>query len=52
MSATTFDGSNEQPVPHCSGWTVRDLVAHHGGVLRWAEATVRTNTPARTDTGR
>ena len=29
-------------VPHCPGWAVRDLVAHHGGVLRWATKIVRT----------
>ena len=28
------------PVPSCPGWTVADLVAHHGGVCRWAATVV------------
>lgn len=30
----------EAPVPACPGWQVRDLVAHVGGVHRWATAYV------------
>jgi uncharacterized protein (TIGR03083 family) len=30
------------PVPSCPGWTVADLVRHHGAVLRWAAEIVRT----------
>ena len=43
--ATVFDASPDSAVVHCPGWTVADLVAHHGGVLRWAEAIVRTGEP-------
>jgi len=32
-------------VVHCPGWTVEDLVGHHGGVLRWAEAIVQAGKP-------
>ena len=28
------------PVPSCPGWTVADLVEHHGGVCRWAATIV------------
>lgn len=45
MSATVFSASPAAAVAHCPGWTVADLVAHHGGVLRWAEAIVRTGEP-------
>ena len=45
MSATVFSASPDAAVAHCPGWTVADLVSHHGGVLRWAEAIVRTGEP-------
>ena len=45
MSATVFSASPAAAVAHCPGWTVADLVGHHGGVLRWAEAIVRTGKP-------
>lgn len=41
-SAAVFNLSPDAAVAHCPGWTVADLIAHHGGVLRWAEAIVRT----------
>ncbi len=28
--------SMADPVPTCPGWTVADLLTHHGGVCRWA----------------
>src|SRR5205823_3910842 len=37
-------------VPTCPGWTVRDLLAHQGGVHRWATSHVveaRTEPPSR-----
>lgn len=33
------------PVPGCPDWTVRDLVAHTGGVHRWAADIVATASP-------
>lgn len=30
----------DAPVPTCPGWTVRDLLAHQGGVHRWATAVI------------
>jgi uncharacterized protein (TIGR03083 family) len=44
-AATILSASPEASVTHCPGWTVADLVGHHGGVLRWAEAIVRTGEP-------
>lgn len=32
--------SPTDPVPSCPGWTVADLLAHHGGVCRWAATIV------------
>lgn len=32
----------DAPVPSCPGWQVRDLVAHTGGVHRWAASYVTT----------
>jgi uncharacterized protein (TIGR03083 family) len=43
----TADGT--EPVPHCPGWTLRDLVLHLGGVHRWATTIVRTGSPAEQD---
>lgn len=33
-------------VNHCPGWTVADLIRHHGGVQRWATRIVETGEPA------
>lgn len=33
--------SMTDPVPTCPGWTVADLLKHHGGVCRWAGAIIR-----------
>jgi uncharacterized protein (TIGR03083 family) len=35
----------EAAVVHCPGWSVADLVRHHGDVFRWAAAIVRTGEP-------
>ncbi|MFF9844527.1 maleylpyruvate isomerase family mycothiol-dependent enzyme [Streptomyces sp. NPDC013740] len=35
------------PVPSCPGWTLADLVRHHGTTHRWAEHLVRTRATAR-----
>ncbi len=32
--------SMADPVPTCPGWTVADLLKHHGGVCRWAATIV------------
>jgi uncharacterized protein (TIGR03083 family) len=32
----------DAPVVHCPGWTVADLVRHHGDVVRWVATIVRT----------
>lgn len=32
-------------VPSCPGWSVADLVSHHGGVLRWAARIVEAGEP-------
>ncbi len=39
------------PVPTCPGWSVRDLVAHVGGVHRWAASIVATGRMDPTDEG-
>jgi uncharacterized protein (TIGR03083 family) len=44
--ANVFASSPEAQIVHCPGWNVADLVRHHGGVLRWAEAIVRSGEPA------
>lgn len=31
----------DHPVPGCPGWTVRDLLGHHDGVMRFATAQLR-----------
>lgn len=41
-SATILRASPDAVVAHCPGWSIADLIDHHGGVLRWAEAIVRT----------
>lgn len=35
----------DAPVTHCPGWTVRDLVAHLGGVHEWAAHAVVAGSP-------
>lgn len=35
------------PVPSCPGWTLADLVRHHGTTHRWTEHLVRTRATAR-----
>ncbi len=36
-------------VHHCPGWSVFDLVAHHGGVLCWAAAIVTCGRPVTSE---
>ncbi len=36
LRAAAASLSLADPVPTCPGWTVADLVEHHGGVCRWA----------------
>ncbi len=40
LRADAADCSMADPVPTCPGWTVADLVRHHGGVCRWAAGIV------------
>jgi uncharacterized protein (TIGR03083 family) len=44
-AANVFASSPDAQIVHCPGWTVADLIRHHGGVLRWAEAIVRSGEP-------
>lgn len=44
-SSSVLESSAEAPVPSCPGWSVADLVNHHGGVLRWATKIVQTGEP-------
>lgn len=37
--------SPDAPIVHCPGWSVADLVRHHGDVLRWATRIVETGGP-------
>lgn len=32
----------DAPIQHCPGWTVEDLVRHHGDILQWARRIVET----------
>ncbi len=34
-------------VRHCPGWSIADLIRHHGGVHRWATRIVETGEPAK-----
>lgn len=43
--SSILESSPEAPVPSCPGWSVADLVSHHGGVLRWATTIVQTGEP-------
>ncbi|MBA2496291.1 MAG: maleylpyruvate isomerase family mycothiol-dependent enzyme [Acidimicrobiia bacterium] len=36
----------EATVTHCPGWSVGDLIRHHGDVQRWATTIVETGRPA------
>ena len=40
LLADAAEAALSDPVPTCPGWTVADLLAHHGGVCRWAAAIV------------
>lgn len=40
IRAQAGSASPESPVPTCPGWTLRDLIAHVGGVYAWASAIV------------
>lgn len=40
MAARLVDADMAAPVPACPGWSVADLVAHLGGVQRWATVAV------------
>lgn len=40
LAAATEAAGLDAPVPTCPEWTVRDLVAHTGGVHRWAASFV------------
>lgn len=51
LLAGATEAALSDPVPTCPGWTVADLVRHHGGVCRWATAIVRDGRTANlTDT--
>lgn len=41
------DADPATPVPSCPGWTLADLVQHHGATHRWTEHLVRTRATAR-----
>lgn len=41
------DADPATPVPTCPGWTVADLVRHHGTTHRWVEHIVRTRASER-----
>ncbi|MFF3291354.1 maleylpyruvate isomerase family mycothiol-dependent enzyme [Streptomyces sp. NPDC003023] len=45
--AVVRDADLATPVPTCPGWTVADLVKHHGTTHRWAEHVVRTRATER-----
>jgi uncharacterized protein (TIGR03083 family) len=40
LFADARDAALTDQVPTCPGWTVADLLGHHGGVCRWATAIV------------
>lgn len=42
LLADAKNAALSDPVPTCPGWTVADLLTHHGGVCRWAVAIVGT----------
>lgn len=39
----------DAPVPTCPGWTVRDLIAHQGGVHRWATSHIAAQPISRAE---
>ena len=40
--ASTLRSNADAAIVHCPGWSVADLVRHHGEVFRWAATIVRT----------
>jgi uncharacterized protein (TIGR03083 family) len=46
LLADAAEAAQTDPVPTCPGWTVADLLEHHGGVCRWATAIVGTGRTA------
>ena len=42
LLADAEEAALSDPVPTCPGWTVANLLEHHGGVCRWATAIVGT----------
>ncbi|MEU1281449.1 maleylpyruvate isomerase family mycothiol-dependent enzyme [Streptomyces sp. NPDC005805] len=47
LTALARDADPAAPVPTCPGWTVADLVRHHGTTHRWAAHTVRIRAAER-----
>ncbi len=45
LTAAAAEAVLTDPVPTCPGWTVADLLRHHGGVCRWAAAIVGDGRP-------
>ncbi len=45
--ATVRDVDPATPVPTCPGWTLADLIEHHGTTHRWMEHLVRTRAAER-----
>lgn len=45
FASAVDSGGLESTVPSCPGWRTRELVAHLGGVHRWAAAQVRQAVP-------
>lgn len=46
LAAAVASGDLTDPVPSCPEWTLRDLLVHHGNVLRGWAATVAAADPA------
>ncbi|MCO1659421.1 maleylpyruvate isomerase family mycothiol-dependent enzyme [Pseudonocardia humida] len=49
LAAAAAAAGVDAPVPTCPGWTVRDLLAHTGGVHAWAVPFVRADPAADPD---
>jgi uncharacterized protein (TIGR03083 family) len=47
FTAAVRDTDLATPVPTCPGWTLADLVKHHGTTHRWAEHVVRARATER-----
>jgi uncharacterized protein (TIGR03083 family) len=47
FTAAVRDADLATPVPTCPGWTLADLVKHHGTTHRWAEHVVRARATER-----